>query len=96
MATQQAPSVGRIVHYVTHPARGFRHEGVHRPAVIVHVWSPGHPNGCVQLQVFADGNGGEYNDGTPNVVWATSVTHDEETKAPGTWHWPEYVPAVES
>lgn len=88
MAKVQVPSIGRIVHYVL-PA------GQHRPAIIVHVWSPGHFMGTSQLQVFCDGDGGAYNDGLPNVVWRTSVVHDEETKAPGTWHWPEFVPPIE-
>lgn len=91
----QVPSVGRIVHFVTDKNHNFRDEGVHRPAIIVHVWAPGHFMGSVQLQVFTDGNGQGHNDGTPNVIWATSVTHDEDEKKPGTWHWPEHVPAVE-
>lgn len=93
MATQQVPAVGRIVHFVTDPE--FRDVGLHRPAIIVHIWSPGHFQGSCQLQVFTDGNGMGHNDGTPNVVWKTSVTHDEVEKRPGTWHWPEFVPPVE-
>ena len=90
----QVPSIGRIVHYVTPTLVNgvpFAHVGQHRPAIIVHVWGDG-PDALLQLQVFADGNGSPYNDGAPNVVWATSVIHDEVDKAPGTWHWPEFTP----
>lgn len=83
--SKQVASVGRIVHYVLL-------NGVHRPAIIVHVWN-GDWSGkaLVQLQVFMDGDGGAYNDCAPNVVWRTSVVQDEEEKKPGTWHFPEYV-----
>ena len=89
--SRQVPSIGRIVHYV------LEHGGEihHRPAIIVHVWSPGHFMGTSQLQVFTDGDGGAYNDGLPNVVWRTSVVQDEAEKKAGTWHFPEYVPPVE-
>ena len=74
------PSIGRIVHYVlpdgTYP-------GEHRPAIIVRTWSPT----TVQLQVFVDGTN-DYDD-YAGTIWATSVSQDEETKAPRTWHWPE-------
>ncbi len=78
------PSIGRIVHYVLD---GDHHQAVgsHRPAIIVREpWTPE----MLNLQVFTDGE----NDGPRNVsgiVWRTSVHQDEETKAPGTWHWPE-------
>lgn len=94
MATQQVPSVGRAVHYVTTTAYGWRESGEHRPAVIVRVWAPGNEHSSVQLQVLTDG----LNDGFPadqGTKWASSVSHDETTKNPGTWHWPEYVPAVD-
>ena len=78
--------VGEVVGYVLEDGKG---EGEVRPAIVVHNWDgeliEGYP-GTLQLQVFTDGDGGEYNDGLPNVVWRTSVMFSEEKMA-GTWHW---------
>jgi hypothetical protein len=88
----QVPSVGRIVHYVLEDGP---HKGEHRPAIIVKVWAePGQeqPGTACQLQVFTDGNGQpEYNDGLPPVLWKTSR---QQGDWPGSWHWPEMVPAA--
>ena len=79
-------SVGCIVHYVL-PAGPSK--GSHRPAVVVHLWPSGEYTGTVQLQVFTDSDEhGNYNDRLPQVMWATSVKHDENGE-PGTWHWQE-------
>jgi hypothetical protein len=78
------PTIGRIVHFVLP-------NGQHRPGIVVHNW-PGNdpPGGLVQLQVFTDSDAdGRYNDQLPAVSWRTSIKQDEETMAPGTWHWPE-------
>lgn len=63
----------------------------HRPAMIVETW--GNENQLdatkwtVNLVVFVDG----MNDGYPsNTLWKTSVTHSEDPKAQGTWHWPAH------
>lgn len=94
MPGEQVPSVGRVVHYVLEVGP---HQGDHRPAIIVNVWS----RDLVNLQVFTDGG----NDVSPShdhrgpesmTLWRTSRPHDEETKALGTWHWPEFVPPVEA
>ena len=51
----------------------------HVPAIIV---APEHPAGGQLLFVmYADGH------------FTGPAEQDEETKAGGTWHWPEYVPA---
>lgn len=74
------PKVGDIVLFVLDSGR---HAGEFRPAIIVQVWT----NDCVQLQVFADGNGDEdLNDGLPNVFWETSINHSSEYLY-GTWHF---------
>jgi len=89
-APKQAPSVGRIVHYVLpdwDDSISHWSKGDHRPAIIVRVWGAE----MVQLQVFTDGSN-DLQSGA-NVMWCTSVHQDETTKASGTWHWPEYVPA---
>lgn len=80
---------GQMVHYVLESGRC---NGDHRPAIVVRDWQQ--PNGLVQLQVFTDGINDDICDGhetARNVLWRTSVHQDEETKAPGTWHWPEKV-----
>lgn len=51
------------------------------PAIIVNTWEhTSYENDEVNLKVFTDGS---------NDIWPTSIPHDQETKAPGTWHWPE-------
>lgn len=83
-----SPTVGRIVHYVLPEGKS---QGEHRPAIVVHVWSHSHEyGGSVQLQVFTDsGEDRAYNDGLPQVMWATSVKFDPTAGDLGTWHWPE-------
>lgn len=55
-------------------------EGEIVPAVVVVPWSDTRFNG----QAFLDGN---------QNVWLTSVSLDQETKRPGTWHWAEFEPS---
>jgi hypothetical protein len=91
------PTVGRIVHYVLDSGRSA---GDHRPAIIVRVWGedqvaagtlPESALGTVQLQVFTDSSeDGKFNDELPQVMWKTSVMHDESGQR-GSWHWPERV-----
>jgi hypothetical protein len=78
---------GRIVHYVMDHGHNV---GAHRPAIVVRNWKQ--ENGLVQLQVFTDGLNDGFADsaGAPmNILWCTSVLHDEGEKQPGTWHWIE-------
>lgn len=78
---------GRMVHYVLPDWHAKKQSvGEHRPAVVVKVWDK--VTGCANLQAFMDGDGGDYNDGTPNVKWVTSALFSED-KEPGTWHWIE-------
>jgi hypothetical protein len=50
------------------------------PAVIVAKFeNSGYQNDEVNIKVFTDG---------ARNIWCTSVPYDE-SKAPGTWHWPE-------
>ena len=67
-------SEGRIVHFVMP-------NGVHRPAIVVHVWD--RPVGTVNLTVFTDPNiDGE------NLRHSVQVEHSARAEA-GTWHWME-------
>lgn len=86
---EQVPSIGRVVHYVLDAGP---HMGDHRPALIVQVWS----DMLVNLVVFPDGSNDYYphQGDEPLTLWRTSKKLDNEYK-PGTWHWPEYVPAKE-
>jgi hypothetical protein len=47
-----------------------------------------------QIQVFVDGSNDYYKNQGPEplTLWRTSV-HQDADATPGTWHWPEYVPA---
>lgn len=46
------------------------------PAMIVRIWTPGNPDGTVNLQVHLDGN---------DTYWAPSRI---EGTGPGSWAWP--------
>lgn len=90
----QLPSVGRIVHYVL-PEGNY--PGEHRPAIIVKVWGDEsgnpQPDSLVNLQIFTD-NVNDFitaHPGGSGILWRTSVHRDEDTKEPGTYHFPERV-----
>ena len=78
-------STGRIVMYVSYNSDHLYQGGNDTsplPAVIVNAWEGNgfyQEEGKVNLKVFTDG---------PADQWCTSVPYDD-TKAPGTWHWPE-------
>jgi hypothetical protein len=82
--------VGRIVHYVLEDGPNA---GEDRPAMIVRVWNleTGYCNLLVFLDGINDGHKIEYQAGgtIAPMLWKTSRSFDSETKAPGTWHWPE-------
>ena len=85
----QAPSIGRIVHVTL---QDHRNDLIIRPGIIVRTWpdAAGNPTECINVQVFADGNGQAHlNDGLPAVVWKTSVHYREKAGEQGmTWSWP--------
>jgi hypothetical protein len=77
---EQAPSIGRIVHYVLTEGT---HKGEHRPAIVlrceeqkidVHVFTLGIHDGI---------------DANPLIVF--SVYFDSTGTVPRSWHWPERV-----
>lgn len=86
MKSSKPYSIGRIVQYVCTDADKEAQRGAGNvtdvlPAVIVRVLEyTSYENDEVNLKVFCDGMGD---------LWRTLVPHDQETKAPGTWHWPE-------
>jgi len=81
----QTPSVGRDVHYVAFGTPGGEFPaGVCRAAKIT-VLQPGPLLGegldVVKLCIF----------NPTGLFFSDWLRQDEETKAPGTWHWPERV-----
>lgn len=91
--------IGRIVHY---RIGGTDESPELRPALVVRDWG----SGCVNLQVFLDGNN-DRNDGTPSYTregyeqvskeesasgsaWRTSRTEGGQI---GQWRWPVRVSA---
>jgi len=79
----QAPSIGRIVHYVLTEGT---HKGEHRPAIVVRCEDP--ESNKVDLQVFHLG-AQDGIDATPLIVF--SVVSDPTGSVQRSWHWPERV-----
>ncbi len=72
------PSVGRIVHYVAYGTPGGEFPaGVCRAAIITEVEISKH----ISIMV-ANPTG---------LFFNRDIPHDEEKKAPGSWHWPERI-----
>ncbi len=90
--TSQAPSIGRVVHFVMP-------NGQHRPARIVQVWPEDRVNIIVDLDgpndiYFNPESYGGKGMGTPLMSWQGSVEPDHSDEpASNTWHWPEFVPS---
>lgn len=93
----QKPSVGGIVHYVSHgspiqPDGTQAYPSVCRAAIIAEVY-PERPPALL--------SGGEMSDGEPQLcalavlnpsgMFFHDSEQDENDKAGGTWHWPERV-----
>ncbi|EFC78882.1 hypothetical protein [Parafrankia sp. EUN1f] len=76
----QAPSVGQIVHYVSFGTPGGEYPSVCRAAVITEVKENGD---CVGLAVL----------NPTGMFFNQHICQDEDSRAGGTWHWPERVPA---
>lgn len=72
------PSVGRIVHYVSYGTPGGEFTSECRAAVVTRVTNE--PE-IVDLCVL----------NPTGLFFNTGCHHAEDTKAGGTWHWPERV-----
>lgn len=79
---EQAPSIGRVVHYVSHgfPVREDGTQAFHslcRAAIVTET----NTSDTVGLAVL----------NPTGVFFDRTVVHDEAAHAGGTWHWPERV-----
>jgi hypothetical protein len=84
------PSVGRIVHYVAYGTPGGEFPaGVCRAAIVTEVDPPqGNPNEP-DVDLVRD-NIGIMVANPSGLFFNRGIRHDE-SKKPGTWHWPERV-----
>jgi hypothetical protein len=73
-----APSVGRIVHYVSYGTPGGEYASQCRAAIIAEVLDE-HLGTC-SLVVF-----------NPSGLFFNNCGQDEKTHAGGSWHWPERI-----
>jgi len=76
MGLMQQPSVGRVVHYVS---RGSA-DGVFAPACRAAILTAVGPEDDADLCVF-----------NPTGLYFDQGLKHNESKTPGTWHWPERV-----
>ncbi len=95
--SEQAPSVGRVVHYQSF-GTPVREDGTQaftgkcRAALVADVYSADNPH--PDPEVHTEAEGAEWvalavlN---PTGMFFNDACHDELTKLGGTWHWPERV-----
>lgn len=83
---QQVPSVGRVVHYVSHGSPDGTFKSAHRAAIITEVYADAEG-------VVATGIAGLCVLNPNGLYFQTSAIYDPTAQIPGTWHWPEYVPS---
>lgn len=84
---QQVPAIGRVVHYVAYgtPA-GEYPAGKHRAAMITAIDPDPVVDNPVGIIVF----------NPTGIFFHEHVQFDPTGTQPGTWHWPEFVPAEEA
>ncbi len=81
------PTLGRVVFYVLEES--CPRAGEVRAADVVAVFGD-NPDERVNLELKLDGGNDSWASASPSSPyprWRTSVAHDE-SKKPGTWHWP--------
>ncbi len=83
VASQQIPSIGRVVHYVAYGTPGGEFPaGAHRAAIITEYDARDTPIQSVGLVVL----------NPTGLFFHRGVLMDPTGQQPGSWHWPEYVP----
>jgi hypothetical protein len=76
--SEQKPSVGRVVHYVSYGTPGGEYASECRAAIVTEVDT----SDTVGLAVL----------NPTGMFFNRTIVHDEESKQRGgTWHWPERV-----
>jgi len=81
VASNQVPSIGRVVHYVAYGTPGGEYSaGAHRAAIITEVFLDSATPLTVGLCIL-----------NPTGIFFNRAPYDESL-SPGSWHWPEYVP----
>jgi len=82
----QTPTIGRVVHYVSHGTSGGEYPSVCRAAIVTDVDTYQDPTddqdghiGHVSLCVL----------NPEGMFFNRTVTQNETDKRGGTWHWPE-------
>jgi hypothetical protein len=87
---RQVPSVGRVVHYVAYGTPGGEFPaGAHRAAIVTEVNGllPEKPDHYIVGLCVLNPTGMYFN---------REIVYDATGQTPGSWHWPEYVPAVKA
>jgi hypothetical protein len=102
--TEQQPSVGRVVHYVSYGTPSGEYTSRCRAAQITEVgcWvtvktikadsysaSEGRPIRTAEQWFYADACALTVSN--PTGLFFNECKHDETDKAGGTWHWPERI-----
>lgn len=90
--SEQIPSVGRIVHYVSYGTPGGEYTSKCRAAIIADVYSLENPH--PDPEVHTEAEGAEWAALAvlnPTGMFFNDACHDELRKQGGTWHWPERV-----
>jgi hypothetical protein len=78
MSGGPAPTVGRIVHYVSYGTPGGEFASECRAAIVAGIPRIYPSNGTVDLVVL-----------NPTGLFFNRCDHDDAERAGGTWHWPE-------
>lgn len=91
------PSIGRIVHYVSYGTPGGEYTSECRAAVVTQVGTGHLRVRNVTGDMVIDEPTGDIGEislcvlNPSGLFFNEGVRQDEETKAGGTWHWPERV-----
>ena len=78
------PTVGRTVHYRSYGTPGGEFTPECRAAIVTEVGPGSDPNGA-----GADDDASLAVLNPTGIFFNRGCAHDEDTKAGGTWHWPE-------
>lgn len=91
--SEQQPSVGRIVHYVAYGTPGGEFPvGAHRAAIITEINDQMLAEGA-QFPFEGAGRVGLCVLNPTGQFFNRGVPYDATAQTPGSWHWPEHVPA---